>query len=130
MQDVSLAEVDDFILRLDAEYEGRLRKLYNYSRVVALTWLDRILQQRGLRAHSTVGVISGSREEPELKLVRFTGLEVLAFDQDRRFDLDGDWSDQAPRGFSLVLCNQVLEHVFDPHQAFRNIVHHARPAGG
>jgi len=127
---IRLAEVDDFIARFDSAYEGKLRRVYNYSRVVSLAWLDRLLGARQLRSHAQVGVISGSGAEPELKLIQYTGLELLNFDQDRRFDLDTDWSSQSPRNFALSLCNQVLEHVFDPHQAFRNVIHHTRPGGG
>jgi SAM-dependent methyltransferase len=127
---ISPAEVDDFIARFDSAFEGRLHKVYNYSRVVSLAWLDRLLGSRQLRSQGQVGVISGSGAEPELKLIQFNGVELLNFDQDRRFDLDTDWSGQPPRNFSLTLCNQVLEHVFDPHQAFRNVIHHTRPGGG
>jgi hypothetical protein len=125
----SLTQVNEFIVRFDPVYSGKLSGFYNYSRVVALCWLERLLAARGLKAHDSVGVISGSAQEPELKLISYRSLDVLSFDLDRRYDLDVDWSTQAPRDFSFTLCNQVLEHVFDPHLAFRNVLHHTRRGG-
>ena len=31
--------------------------------------------------------------------------------------------------FSLIICNQVLEHVFNPHLAFKNMLHHLKKSG-
>jgi hypothetical protein len=126
---MSLAQVDEFVARFDALYEGKVSGFYNYPRVVSLAWLESLLTARGLKSQDSVGVISGSAQEPELKLISYTALEVLSFDLDRQYNLDTDWSTQAPRNFGFTMCNQVLEHVFDPHRALRNVVHHTRPGG-
>jgi hypothetical protein len=129
MATVSVLEVDQFVSRFNAMYGGRLQNFYNYSRVVSLAWLNKCLEGAEGREYEHAGVISGSSDEPELKLIRYKGIELLNFEADTRFDLDVDWSAQPSRNFSFTLCNQVLEHVFHPHQAFRNLVHHTRPRG-
>jgi hypothetical protein len=125
-----LAEVQQFIRDFDSLFEGKLSSYYNYSRVVSLAWLHRKLQALGLTQQDSVGVVSGSLGEPELKLLKSTEVRVLSFQNDPRYDLDQSWAGQPPADFSFTMCNQVLEHVFNPHQAFRNLIHHARRPGG
>ena len=128
-QRVSLHEVNSFIKQFDSAYGGRLSRHHNYSRVVSMTWFNKTMNSRGLAEQDSVGVISGSADELELRLIRPKRVTVLAFDGSPTFDLDESWHDQVPLGFSLTLCNQVLEHVFDPHLAFRNLLHHTRSGG-
>ena len=56
-------------------------------------------------------------------------LTLLNFDGGDEHDLDRSWQDTESLGFSLTLCNQVLEHVFNPHIAFQNLVHHTAVGG-
>lgn len=37
------------------------------------------------------------------------------------YDLNLDWSGYDSHNFSMTMCNQVLEHVFNPHLAFKNL---------
>jgi hypothetical protein len=128
--EISPSEVQEFIARFDSVYGGRLSGFYNYPRVVSLAWLQKVLTHLGRKEFASVGIVSGSRAEPELGLVVAREVALLNFQEDPAYDLDASWEHQAPRNFALTLCNQVLEHVFNPHLAFRNLVHHTRADGG
>lgn len=129
MDKVSPEEVQRFIAQHDEAYGGRLEGFYNYARVVTLTWFAKTVTALKLVDQEHVGVVSGSNDEPELKLLNVQRLTLLNFDSDPSYDLDLSWRDQPGQNFSLTLCNQVLEHVFNPHQAFQNLIHHTRPGG-
>lgn len=123
----TLAEVGDFIAQNDARFDGRLSRYHNYSRVVSLCHFDQLVERDDLRQQAHVGVVSGSKSEPELRLLSAGQVSVLSFEDDPRFDLDVEWPESA--AFSLTLCNQVLEHVFHPHVAFANLCRVTRPGG-
>lgn len=129
MDKVTPEEVQHFVARHDQTYEGRLSGFYNYSRVVSLTWFEKIVAALNIAEQEHVGIVSGSPDEPELKLLKPQRITLLNFSSDPQYDLDLAWSDQPAQNFSITLCNQVLEHVFNPHQAFRNLIHHTRPGG-
>lgn len=129
MNKVTPEEVQHFIAQHDQTYEGRLSGFYNYSRVVSLTWFEKIVAALNIGEQEHVGIVSGSSDEPELKLLKPQRITLLNFSSDPRYDLDLSWSEQPPQNFSLTLCNQVLEHVFNPHQAFQNLIHHTRHGG-
>lgn len=44
-------------------------------------------------------------------------------------NLDRDWGKRPSENFSFTMCNQFLEHVFIPHQAFKNLMHHTNSGG-
>lgn len=76
-------------------------------------------------------VISGSKNECELTFFKNTTVDCLCFDasikegESQFWDLNRDWSDKKYSSYfekyDLVLCEQVLEHIAFPEQAFRNI---------
>lgn len=129
MVKVSPEEVQRFIVQYDEVFGGRLSSFYNFPRVVTLTWFEKIVTALGIVEQEHVGVVSGSADEPELKLLKPQRVTLLNFDNDPRYDLDLSWADQSSQNFSLTVCNQVLEHVFNPHQAFQNLMHHTREGG-
>lgn len=74
-----------------------------------------------------VAVVSGSQNEPELLLLkgRYT-VDFLNYeDKADLFDLTLDWSGaqwaQYRNAYDLVLCEQVLEHLLNPHRAILNL---------
>jgi SAM-dependent methyltransferase len=123
-----LNTVSRFIAANDARFDGSLSGFMNYSRVVSLAGFDRLMGKLNLRAQAHIGVISGSLREPELKFVSAARTTILSFEDDKRYDLDLKWTDPSQE-FSLTLCNQALEHVFNPHMAFENLVRHTAPGG-
>jgi SAM-dependent methyltransferase len=122
-------QIDDFIKRFDGAFSGRLSRSHNYSRVVSLAHFAALVNILGLSKQPHTGVISGSLNEPELQFIQSDNVTVLNFDSDRSFDLDKPWFERPSQNFSMTLCNQVLEHVFNPHLAFKNLMHVTRPDG-
>ena len=81
-----------------------------------------------------VAIVSGSAAEPELKfLAPGIDLTILDFEQSPAWDLCEDWGDgrlgQTEGTYDLVLCEQVMEHLPDPRQAFKNLALLLRPGG-
>ena len=126
---MSEKEVSDFIIKYDILFEGKLSRFYNYSRVVSLANFNSTICHLGINNQNSVGVISGSESEPELKFLNYDTICFLNFESDASFDLDNNWDDKNSQNFSFTICNQVLEHVFNPHVAFRNILKQTRNGG-
>jgi 2-polyprenyl-3-methyl-5-hydroxy-6-metoxy-1,4-benzoquinol methylase len=79
-----------------------------------------------------VAVISGSLEEPELKLINYDSVDLLNYEETyNSFNLDDDWRDynnninqdfsRQSSKYDFVFCNQVLEHIYSPIQGIKNI---------
>lgn len=123
--------VADFIRRRNAQFGGALSRRFGYSRVVALCDFERrtlpILKAANI---TRIAIVGGSPKEPELMLLGATGAEVayLNYDEDAKFDLGLPW-DASYGNFDLVICNQVLEHVFDALLAMRNLRAITKPGG-
>lgn len=89
---VSAKEVAEFIAEHDGLYGGRLSSQHNYPRVVSLAWLDKVLQENNFRNQDSVGVISGTVDELELKIIDAQSVSVISFDSNQSYDLDLDWT--------------------------------------
>jgi hypothetical protein len=114
--------VNDFIVKFDQAYAGKLSKVYNFPRVVQLATLNFYLESNSLTSFDSVAVVSGSLDEPELNLFKYNKIKTFNFSEDRQYDLDNSWDKSNIPGYDFVICNQVLEHVFNPHQAFKNLI--------
>jgi len=125
----SVKDVEAFIGKFDHLYHGRLSGHHHYGRVVSLCWFYHMMNSMRSLNQSYVGVISGDANELEPRLLHYDRIDYLNFRDDSRYDLDLSWKNQAPKHFDITICNQVLEHVFNPHQAFQNLIHHTRPGG-
>ena len=99
------------------------------SRVVSLAHFATLIKKLDLNRQSHTGVVSGSKDELELRFVQSDKVTILSFENDKSFNLDQPWFDLPSQNFSLTFCNQILEHVFNPHLAFRNLIHHTIPGG-
>ena len=125
--------VDEFIKSYDSSYDGKLSSYLSFSRVVSLSDFNRLIHQMNLNNFSKVAIVSGSNDEPELKLINYEKLDILDFDEDTGlFDLDKDWKEinnlnndksksYKESEYNIVFCNQVFEHIFSPIQAIKNI---------
>lgn len=128
-------DVINFIKNFDQRYNKKLSSKINFSRVVSLSDLHRILNYINLNYFQKVAIVSGSLKEPELELINYEKLDNLEFDETLDlFNLDNDWkiinsSNNSNSKFyrenqyDFVLCNQVLEHIFSPSQGMKNIHH-------
>jgi hypothetical protein len=126
---LNVAEVSRLIHAHDAQFDGRLSRHLNYARAVSLAHFDALIGQLSLTRQAPVGIVSGSLGEPELPFLKAERSTVLNFEVDPVYDLDRSWLNQPAQGFTITLCNQTLEHVFNPHAAFQNPIHHTAPGG-
>jgi hypothetical protein len=127
---LSDSEVLEFIKLHDASYNGLLSSQHGFSRVVSLAHFSRLVESIGLENQSSVSIISGSMHELELKFLNSPKVTLLNFEENPALDLDHDWKKlNISTDHSFTLCNQVLEHVFNPHNAFKNICHVTAPSG-
>jgi len=81
---------------------------------------------------NTVAIVGGSAEEPELihlsgKEISFLGIESGAIDNFTHFNLN--IASIHEKQFDLVVCSQVLEHVYDVKVALENLVNLVKPGG-
>ena len=128
------SDISKFLRSTDPIFRGRLLNELGPARVVNLIQFERFLEgwQKPIES---VAIVSGSRSEPELNLIRGQkNVTLFNFEEDPiLFDLNKDWSsaewDKHRNAFDLVLCEQVLEHVIDPNQAVRNLSHLLKPGG-
>jgi SAM-dependent methyltransferase len=125
----SVDEVAQFIALENSRFNGALDSLLNYPRVVALHDFYQCVKHLGITQQEHVGIFSGSLNEPELKFIESKKIRMLNFEDSHEYDLDQSWSHQKPLNFSLSLCNQVFEHIFNPQVALQNIIHHTRRQG-
>lgn len=126
---LSEMQVSEFIKSNDASFQGQLSSFYNYSRVVSLAHFDSLTDTLGIKNQSHVGIVAGSLNELELNFLIPDKVTVLNRGEKVNYDLSLDWSSWVSHNFSMTICNQVLEHVFDPHLAFKNLYHQTAPNG-
>jgi SAM-dependent methyltransferase len=105
----------------------------SYSRLLVSYWFYKKMNKINTLHFKNVSIISGSINEPELKTITFDNLNNCSFDDDKKFDLDTDWSKTLSADFigqsDLVICNQVLEHISNPVIAFKNFTSLLSPGG-
>jgi len=122
-----------FIEEYDAVFGGGLRRRLNASRVVSLFWFKMYAEEFTDLKRSKCAVVSGSSNEPELRFSQSAQVDFINFSDDNAFDLSKPWENKSLGGkylsYDLVLCNQVLEHVFNPIVAFDNLTKLVRPKG-
>ncbi len=73
-----------------------------------------------------VAIVGGSHGEPEIELLREFGFKIhlTTFgieEADRKLDLNYFNSNPIKEKFDLILCSQVLEHVWNHDAAFANL---------
>tara|TARA_B100000989_G_scaffold290901_1_gene264684 strand:- start:177 stop:935 length:759 start_codon:yes stop_codon:yes gene_type:complete len=125
--------VSDFIKNYDLKYDKKLSNYFSFSRVVALSDFHRLIHQKNIYNFSKVAVVSGSMDEPELKLINYEHIDILDYEHGSGlYDLDVDWKTIKKSNnieskfykeseYNIVFCNQVFEHIFSPIQAIKNI---------
>ena len=85
---------------------------------------------------ATIAVVGGDSTDPELELLSqsemtFFGIENNTNDERfKRLDLNSDLSDFVPASkFDLVLCSQVVEHLYNLPQSIKVISSLVKPGG-
>jgi SAM-dependent methyltransferase len=131
-----------FIKNFNKIFNQKLTKNFAFPRVVSLSEFNRLINYLGLCKFPKVAVISGSVDEPELNLINYDQSFFLQFDAfSNSYNLDEDWelnnkskiilsqSLAKKEEYDLVLCNQVLEHIFSPTLALKNIYYLLKKGG-
>jgi SAM-dependent methyltransferase len=97
---------------------------------------NKLIQPYEKQIH-TIAVVGGASNEPELQIFQNKiGLELHSFGIDSKtgiskfnyLDLNVA-QDKPDLQFDLILCSQVLEHVWDVRQALSNLVALTKPGG-
>lgn len=105
----------------------------SFSRLLVSYWFHKTMSNLKMLHFNNISIISGSVNEPELKTITFNKLNNCSFDEDKKFDLDIDWTKVLSSDFvgksDLVICNQVLEHISNPAIAFKNLTSMLSPGG-
>lgn len=107
--------------------KSSVRPSLGAPRVVSLFEFAQLCRRGAFRDVRSVCVVSGSLNEPELAFLD-TENYIISFPQ---VNLDEDWK-RLGLVFppcDLVLCNQVLEHIFSPAQALENLRYLVGPKG-
>lgn len=80
-----------------------------------------------------VAVVGGSENEPEILALRKSAnfeLEIYGIEQGNlHLDLNEPHESSKLEEYDLVLCSQVIEHVWNLHQALNNLMNMTRPGG-
>ena len=80
-----------------------------------------------------IAVVGGSEYEPEIlglkNMINFK-LDIYGIEQENFYlDLNEPQTDAKINEYDLVICSQVVEHVWDLHQALSNLMQMTRPGG-
>lgn len=120
-----------FAKRLPGGLTGRFWTHMNASRLVSLFEFAQLVELTGLRDAQKSVVVSGDTSEPELLFLPGEA-SFLTYPE---IDLDVSWDGQQVAKitrdgyFDVAVCNQVLEHVFSPEVALRNVQEILKPEG-
>lgn len=131
--DSGFERIESFLLRQSVDFRRELLLKLDPGRVMSLLALDEFMKDQAHLAQE-VAVVSGSMSEPELKILRPKRTQILSYEESPElFDLSRDWSQSVYEPyhdrFSLVLCEQVLEHLPDPKLAISNLRTIIEPGG-
>ena len=98
--------------------ESRLKNT-NYGRILILSKFEELVLNSDFKNDIKVAVVGGFNDEPELLLLKKLGhnLKVTTFgieeSDDNYFDLNISNNNLKQEYFDLILCGQVLEHIWN-----------------
>lgn len=116
--------IRNFIKKNNLLFNSKLSNFYAYPRVVSLAHFSYLVNKYKIENQHKVCVINGNNSEPELKFIKGEFIEFLNFEDNKKYDLDKEWKHKKKK-YSFIICNQVLEHLFNPIIGFKNVLYHA-----
>lgn len=129
-------QIEAFLRQGPQQQQSFYRWRLDPARVVALVALEQTLKQHSIPPRQRVAVVSGSLQEPELSLLPLAPgcrIDDLKYPEQRRWDLQREWSEQTHGDvlgrYDAVVCCQVLEHIATPEQGFHQLVKLLAPGG-
>tara|TARA_B100001029_G_C15001427_1_gene418306 strand:- start:34 stop:810 length:777 start_codon:yes stop_codon:yes gene_type:complete len=98
----------------------------NYGRILLLEKFEQLLGLINTQKKIKIGIIGGSKSEPEILLLQNLNIEyditTLGIDDSDYFlDLNKDDNNLPKFDFDLVICGQVLEHIWNINNFVENI---------
>tara|TARA_A100001015_G_scaffold316931_1_gene432495 strand:- start:872 stop:1567 length:696 start_codon:yes stop_codon:yes gene_type:complete len=99
----------------------------NYGRKLLLEKFDNFCSKQNFPKNFTIAIVGGSREEPELEIIKkYTNIEKISVfgidsQSDDYFDLNIKNENREYIKFDFILCNQVIEHIWDINEFYLNL---------
>ena len=99
----------------------------NYGRILILNKFEELILKSNFKKNLQVAVVGGFHEEPEILLLKKLGfnLKVTTFGiedtDDIYFDLNVSNKYSRKSHFDLIVCGQVLEHIWNVNYFVENI---------
>jgi len=100
----------------------------NYGRILLLNKFENLIKNLNLPKNLKIGVIGGSKNEPEVLLLNKLGFNLnittmgIEEDDNIYFDLNLNNELSKKYEFDLVLCGQVLEHIWNINNFVDNLL--------
>jgi len=106
----------------------------NFSRAILVTKFISEFCQVYHKNEIEIAVIGGYKNEPEVRILKHFGysVNVTTFgveNEDFYLDLNLNLGVRHHQKFDLVLCSQVLEHVYNHESFFKSIINLTEPNG-
>lgn len=106
----------------------------NFSRAILITKFISEFRRVYQKDKIEIAVIGGYKNEPEVRILKHFdySVNVTTFgveNEDFYLDLNLDLDSQYSQKFDLVLCSQVLEHVYNHDNFFKSIINLTKPNG-
>jgi 2-polyprenyl-3-methyl-5-hydroxy-6-metoxy-1,4-benzoquinol methylase len=102
-------------------------KNLNYGRKLLLQKFDNFCSKQNFPKNSTIAVLGGSRDEPELEIIKkYTNIEKISVfgidsQSDKYLDLNSKNKNIEYINFDFILCAQVIEHIWNVNEFFLNL---------
>lgn len=98
----------------------------DFPRVISLLEFERFSKETSLSFEKVLSF--NGRSDPEYDFITYSQLKNYNYlDDTTKYDLHT--FDLEEKDFDFFMCNQTLEHVYDPCLVLRNIHAHMRPGG-
>tara|TARA_Y100001958_G_C21243055_1_gene571656 strand:- start:1701 stop:2486 length:786 start_codon:yes stop_codon:yes gene_type:complete len=107
---------------IDSSFENT-----NFGRILLLDRFEKLINQVGFSNKLSVAVIGGTKDEPEITLLKSMGFDLDVYTygiedyDDFYFDLNEENKDLLSQDFDLIICGQVLEHIWNSLNFSENI---------
>ncbi len=100
----------------------------NYGRILLLNKFEELISNHKLPKEIKIGIVGGSKNEPEVLLLEKLGYEMslttfgIEAEDDIFLDLNESNNQIEEYNFDIILCGQVLEHIWNVNNFVLNIL--------
>ncbi|MDA9711917.1 class I SAM-dependent methyltransferase [Acidimicrobiaceae bacterium] len=99
----------------------------NFGRKLLLQKFDNFCSKQNFPKNLTIAIVGGNRDEPELEIIKkYTNIEKISVfgidtQSDEYFDLNTENKNNEYMSFDLIICAQVIEHIWNVNEFFLNL---------